>query len=81
MSAEERLRELRTNVAQAQARRTRATIDLEAATTTAEAAKTRLKEEFGVETLEQAQEMLKGLTDTLSTEVATLETHLAQAGA
>ena len=78
-SIEDRLRQLRENANQAQARKARQEADLEAATTSLQTAKAQLTE-FGVTSITAANEKLESLNAELETTIADLETQLSQAG-
>ena len=78
-SIEDRLRQLRENANQAQARKARTDADLEAATANLQTAKALLAD-FGVASITAANEKLDSLNAELETMIADLETQLSQAG-
>lgn len=81
MAIEDQLRELRTAISQAQGRKARAQVELDNAEARVEEASKTLKEDFGVETKEQAREKLTELQAELDAAVAEVEAALEEAGA
>jgi len=72
---------IRTRLATAQRARVRAEADRDAAAASAATARAQLAEEFGVQTVEEAQAMLQQLDTALAGEIATLAAALDEIGA
>lgn len=81
MAVEDQLREIRTRISQVQSQKARATVEHENAVARRDAAKKTLKEEFGVETTEDAKRVLAELQTELNDAVAAVESKLSEAGA
>ena len=80
MAIEDALREIRTQISQAQGRKARAEVELEGAQARKTAARATLKE-FGVETTADAKAVLASLEAELETAVTQTQEALAEAGA
>ncbi len=81
MAIEDKIREIRTSISQAQARTTRAQVERDAAQDRLDEAKRTLKEEFGVESTDDARAQLSALQKQLQDEIALAEEKLAEADA
>lgn len=81
MSVEDKLREIRTSISQVQGKKARAQVEFEAATERRELARRTLKEEFQVETNDDARAKLAQLQGELDDSVAAVVKALEEAGA
>lgn len=79
MTLEDDLRSITTAISQKQSQKTRAEIELENATNARTKAQQLLKEEFGIETNEDAKDTLIELEAALEAEIATVQSALASA--
>lgn len=81
MALDEDLRSIRTRISSAQAKKARAEVVFETAQQSLQAARSKLKEEFGVTTGAEAKEMLVSLTNELDDAVKLVRSELESAGA
>lgn len=81
MSIETRIREYRQGASQAQAKKARAQAELDAAAERVTASRAALKEQFGVETSEEARALQAQLQAELAEKEAAIEAAFAEAGA
>lgn len=81
MAIEDQLRELRTSISQAQGKKLHAQVQLDNAKGNMEEARSRLKNEFGVETTDEARAKLIELQSELDAAMAEVEAALQESGA
>lgn len=81
MAIEDKIREIRTSISQAQGKTARAQVEHDNATERRSSAQKTLKEDFGVETNEDAKRVLVELQTELDDAVTKIESALAEAGA
>lgn len=81
MAIEDQLREIRTTISQVQSKKARAAVELDNAKERLKTAQSTLKDEFGVETTDEARAKLTELQSELDKAVAEVESALAEAGA
>lgn len=81
MALEDQIREARTAISQATARKTRAQVELDNAEARLETANATLKDDFEVSTKEEARAKLTELQEALQEKLAQVEEELAEAGA
>lgn len=81
MAIEDQLREIRTTISQVQSKKARAAVELDNAKERLKVAQATLKDEFGVETTEEARAKLTELQAELDAAVAEVELALQEAGA
>lgn len=81
MAIEDQLREIRTTISQVQGKKARAQVELDNANERLETARTTLKEDFGVETTDEARTKLTDLQAELESVVAEVERALEESGA
>lgn len=81
MAIEDKIREIRTSISQAQGKKARAQVEYDNAVERRNSAKKSLKEDFGVETNDDAKRVLNELQTELDATVTKVEQSLAEAGA
>lgn len=81
MAIEDQIREMRTAISQAASKTARAAVELDNAKERSNAARQALKEDFGVETPEDAKAKLAELQEQLDEELVAVQKALEEAGA